>query len=139
MDSIFQTAPKPVLLQSLVDRLTYKGWRIYLTDMERGQDSNGTTLVINADVPDSYHSDRLITVAHLFPVPPAAYDERSWTRWLLDQILLVEQHEACEFFCIDGDRPYAPHHGPGNNPYTIFDHGTDEDVRTASSGKVKPA
>lgn len=32
------------------------------------------------------------------PVPAAAYNEQSWTRWLLEQILLVEKHEAMEFF-----------------------------------------
>ena len=50
----------------------------------------------------------------------------------------VERHEACEFFQIDGERPYAPHHGPGNDPYIVFDHGTDEDVRTSFRGEVKP-
>ncbi len=70
-------------------------------------------------------------------VPPAAFDRRSWQRWLLDQILLIERHEACEFFRVDGDRAYAPHHGPGNDPYIVFDHGTDEDVRTSFRGETK--
>lgn len=139
MSGIKQQAPEPVLLKSLVERVTYKGWRLFLDDLDRGQGSEGTTLVIHATVPDTYHDGKLITVAHYFPVPPAAYSEASWRRWLLEQILLVEQHEACEFFCIDGERPYAPHHGPGENPYTIFDVGTDEQRRTLSSGEVKPA
>jgi hypothetical protein len=43
--------------------------------------------------------------------------------------------EACEFFKIGEHRPYAPHHGPGNNPYTIFDHGTREDAETTFRGE----
>lgn len=77
-------------------------------------------------------------VHHYMPVPPAAYDERSWRRWLFEQCLLVERHEAMEFFRIDGGRPFAPHHGPGNDCYLVFDHGTDEDVRTSYKGEIKP-
>jgi hypothetical protein len=90
---------------------------------------------------DTYHPDRGETyrVQHYFPVPPAAYDERSWRRWLLERLIEVERHEACEFFQIDGRRPYAPHHGPGNDPYIVFDHGTDEDMRTSFRGDVKSA
>ena len=75
---------------------------------------------------------------HYFPVPPAAYDVRSWRRWLLEQVLLVERHEACEFFQLAGDRPYAPSHGPGNDPYLIRELGTDEDVRTSFRGELLP-
>lgn len=69
------------------------------------------------------------------PVPPAAYDRRSWQRWLFDQVLLVEQHEACEFFQVDGRRPYAPNHGPGRNPYTIHELGTAADAETDFRGR----
>lgn len=41
-----------------------------------------------------------------------------------------------EFFKIDGKRPYAPHHGPGWNPYAIFDHGSELDARTQFTGDV---
>jgi hypothetical protein len=69
-------------------------------------------------------------------VPPAAYNKQFWTQWLLDQILLVERHEACEFFRIKGERIYAPHHGPGNDPYIVFVHGSDLDRRTTYKGVV---
>ena len=91
---------------------------------------------------------------HYMPVPPAAFDRRSWRRWLFEQLLLVERHEACEFFRFEYDtpnqigterlgtnhhveRPYAPHHGPGNDPYIVFEHGLDVDVRTSFRGEVK--
>ncbi len=59
------------------------------------------------------------------PVPPAAYNERSWKRWLFEQILLVERHEAAEFFQVDGDRPFAPYHHDGNDPYIVFELSTE--------------
>ena len=130
-----QIAPYPTLLAGLVNRLQYKdGWQFELKDFDRGQGSEGLTLVITLTCQESYPPEQEMNVLHYMIIPPAAYDERSWTRWLFDQILLVEQHEACEFFLIEGHRPYAPHHGPGNNCYTIFDHGTAEDAQTTFRG-----
>ena len=90
---------------------------------------------------------REIRVNHYMPVPPAAYDGRSWRRWLFDQVLLVERHEAMEFFALtttsdvdgftyDPVRPYAPSHGPGNDPYLVREVGTDLDRRTSFRGDV---
>lgn len=135
-----QQAPYPVALVSLVERLSYRrGWTFQLVDMDRGQGSAGLTFCATGTYPDTYDPDTTIRVRHLFPVPPAAYDERSWRRWLFERILEVERHEAAEFFQVDGARPYAPHHGPGNDPYIIFEHGTDLDVRTDFRGEVSPA
>lgn len=134
-----QTAPDPETLFDLVEQLTYKsGWTFTVRSVDRGQGSTGLTLCILIRTPDSYHPEEMRSVMHYMPVPPAAFDERSWRRWLFDQILLVERHEAAEFFQISGARPYAPHHGPGNDPYIVFDHGTDEDVRTSYRGVVNP-
>lgn len=135
-----QTAPDPVVLRELVEALTYKpGWTFdLLDDYDRGQGSEGLTFIAYAAVVDSYHHERTKTVAHLFIVPAAAYDVRSWRRWLLDRLIEVETHEACEFFTIDGEKPYAPSHGPGNDPYLIREVGTDEDQRTSFRGDVKP-
>ena len=99
-----QVAPFPYELADLVSKLEYRpGWTFELShDLDRGQGSRGLTLVIVSQGYDTYHPDRGETyrVAHLMPVPPAAYDRRSWQRWLLEQLLLVERHEACEFFQI---------------------------------------
>lgn len=133
-----QVAPFPRALALLVNDLTYKpGWGFDLKEIDRGQGSRGLTFVVVPRVADSYHPEKEILVLHYFPVPPAAYDERSWRRWLLEQVLLVERHEACEFFQIGDERPYAPHHGPGNDPYIIFEHGSDEDVRTSWRGEIQ--
>lgn len=139
-ETMQQTAPWPEILESLVTRLEYRpGWRFALEDIPRGQGSAGLTLAIYSLGYDTYHPENGETyrVVHYFPVPPAAFDERSWRRWLLERLLEVEKHEACEFFQIDGERPYAPHHGPGNDPYIVFDHGDDIDVRTSYLGMVK--
>ncbi len=126
-----QSAPYPEILAGLVGRLGYRaGWRFTLSDLDRGQGSAGLTLVITTLGVNSYHRDETdYRVNHYMPVPPAAYDERSWQHWLLEQLLLVERHEAMEFFEIDGDKPYAPSHGFGQDPYIVREIGTDEDRR----------
>lgn len=133
-----QEAPFPVELEGLVARLSYKaGWRFWLEDAERGQGCSGLTLMIQITTPDAYRPDALErTVRHLMPVPAAAYDVRSWRRWLLDQILDQELHEACEFFELGGEKPFAPNHGPGRDPYTVFEYADDLDRRTSFRGEV---
>jgi len=134
-------APYPEALDNLVDQLSYRpNWTFGLHYLDRGQGSEGLTFTVTTVGYDTYNPElgENYRVRHYFPVPPAAYDERSWRRWLLERLLEIERHEACEFFQIGGDRPYAPHHGPGNDPYIIFEHGTDEDVRTKFTGEVNP-
>ena len=122
-----QEAPYPEALKELLAAIKYKeGWEFSLDeDYKRGQGCTGLTLNILINCPDSY-SDKRFRVLHLMPVPAAAYNKQSWRRWLFEQILLVERHEAAEFFEIDGKKPFAPHHLAGNDPYTIFEPGTDE-------------
>jgi hypothetical protein len=148
-----QEAPYPTVLAEMVRTLRYKpGWCFTLNDITRGQGSLGLTLIINIHTVDSYNPEQHISVNHYMPVPPAAYDYRSWRRWLFDQILLVERHEACEFFRFPvaprydlasdshyaqpDDRPYAPSHGPGSDPYLVRELGTDLDQRTSFRGEV---
>lgn len=140
MDTMSQEAPYPTILAELVEGLRYwkPGYQLWLTrpDYDRGQGSKGLTLIIGIDLPDAYHPERNRAVNHLFPVPPAAFDRRSWQRWLFDRLGDVDDHERCECFEIDGVRPYAPSHGPGNDPYLIREIGTELDVRTSFRGIV---
>ena len=139
MFGMTQKAPYPEKLASLVSRLSYKeGWRFSLEDIDRGQGSVGLTLCVGVTCPDSYEPGRMRTVMHYMIVPAAAYDERAWMRWLIDQVLLIEQHEACEFFKIDNKRPFSPNHGPGRNPYSIIEKGTLKDAATFFTGAVNP-
>jgi hypothetical protein len=110
-------------LAELVAEVSYKpGWRIRLADMRRDTEhfagSEGLTLCIAATVPNSTGAGT-VSVEHWMAVPPASWDRPTWTRWILDQLLLVERHEAMEFFAVGDEKPYFPAHGPGRNPYTI--------------------
>lgn len=132
-----QEAPYPAELADLVEHCTYRdGWHVRLDEDDRGQGCTGLTLTITVQVPDSYHHDRKIPVAHLFPVPPAAYNRASWCRWLFECFHQVELHEAMEFFTIDGDKVFAPNHKPGWDPYIVTQLTTELDRRTDFRGEV---
>lgn len=133
-----QVAPFPHELAQLVDKLSYRpGWHFDLKEFERDPGSAGLTFVVRSLGYDSYHPERGETygVMHYFPVPPATYNEQSWKRWLLDRIIDVETHEACEFLQIDGRRPFAPNHGPGWNPYAVRELNTPEAAETTFLGE----
>lgn len=140
-----QYAPWPWELADLVSRVKYRpGWTFRLENIVRdpadshGAPAGGLTLIIFADVHDTYHPELRRPVKHYFIVPAATYDRESWRRWLLERVLEVERHEACEWFVIDGERPYAPNHGPGRDPYTIHQYATDSERRTSFRGEVNP-
>jgi hypothetical protein len=152
-----QQFPEPAGLAELVRQVRYRpGWRFRLEDIDRGQGSKGLTLIITTCGYDAYHPEQgeNYRVNHYMPVPPAAYDNRSWRRWLFEQCLLVERHECMEFFALtetgdfmtaDGEhvtekttRPYAPNHGPGNDPYIVAELTTREARRTAFTGVLNP-
>lgn len=128
----------------------------------RGLTLSITTLSFDTYHPER---GRIYRVIHDFPVPPATYNAQSWTRWLFERYLDVLRHEGMEFFalaqpCIceadklnlrHGDdkfthrsdcaaqqpyRPYAPNHGPGNDPYVVREETTDLDRRTQFTGNV---
>lgn len=139
--TMHQTAPYPGELDALIEELDYRsdrGWRIWLTDKERDPGSSGLTLVVQRCGPDTYDSANIIAVSHYFPVPPATYNRRSWQRWLFNRLGDVDTHERAEDFVIAGHRPYAPLHGPGNDPYLITELATDEERRTSSWGDLNP-
>jgi hypothetical protein len=147
--SMTQVAPYPQALRALVDRLEYRkgdGWRVWLEGMmDRGQGSKGLTLVVQRCGPDTYNPDTILRVNHLFIVPAAAYDWRSWQRWLFDRIGDVDIHERMENFVLHDapgsehvTRPYAPSHSDGNDPYLVREVGTLEDVETTFDGRHSP-
>jgi hypothetical protein len=132
-----QQAPFPEPLRELVGQLTYRpGWTFTLIDTDRGQGSVGLTLDIVTSGYNSYHPERgpNYRVHHYMLVPPAAFDRRSWQRWLFEQCMLVERHEAMEFFVVDGEHVYAPNHGPGNDPYIVAELASTEDRDTSFRG-----
>jgi hypothetical protein len=139
VDANVNSAPYPQELADLVDQLEYRpGWTFSLEDRDRGQGSEGLTFVVLSRGYDTYNPDRGETyqVYHYFIVPAASYGRKSWQRWILDRLLDIESHECCEFMQVDGDRPFAPNHGPGRDPYQIVEMGTIEDASTKFTGEV---
>lgn len=132
------SAPWPEELEAMVKTMKYKpGWSADLRMTDRGQGSVGLTLCIRIECVNAYDHKQPKYIMHYMPVPPANYNRPSWMRWLFEQFLLVERHEAAEFFTIDGEHPFAPNHGPGWDPYIITQLTTDLDRRTQFTGKVK--
>lgn len=152
-----QVAPYPDALADLVQRLHYRerqGWAVHLEDdLQRDKpgrhtgESRGLTLVVVRVGENTYPPHQVMAVSHYFPVPPATYDTRSWQRWLFDRLGDVDTHERMEDFALeytdqaDGVlpavyRPYAPQHGPGNDPYRVCEYADDVDRRTSFRGDV---
>lgn len=80
-------------------------------------------LVVCLRTRDSLPPHGTVLVEHSFAVPDEPPAGVSWHRWLLDCILRVEIHEACEAFAVGGRRPFYPRHGPGADLYAITDRG----------------
>lgn len=162
-EMMHQVAPYPRELAELVGRLRYRqhlGWSVYLADdLQRDKpgrhsgESRGLTLVVVRCGPNAYRPDEQMRVAHYFAVPPATYNRASWTRWLFDRLGDVDTHERMEDFALAAEhniapdsstdealeRPYAPCHGPGWDPYLITVERADLDRRTSFRGEVNPA
>lgn len=127
-----QSAPWPFELESLVRSVEYKkGWTFSLEHLERDPGCEGLTFIIRVMSPNSYHPDQMRHTAHYFPVPGATYNRRSWRHWLFKKVGLVEDHERAEFFKVDGERPYPPNHGAGDDPYMIVELGSLTDAERA--------
>jgi hypothetical protein len=158
-----QVAPYPVILAGLVERLRYRrdlGWQVWLEDdLQRDKpgrhagESRGMTLVVQRRGRDTYHPERTLPVNHYFAVPAATYNEQSWTRWLFDRLGDVDTHERMEDFAFvsvphsikDGrstpqqlERPLAPNHGPGWDPYLVTFVASETDRRTSFRGELNP-
>lgn len=137
MNDNTQAAPGPDELADLVASTTYRpGWDLELADVIRGQGCAGLTLTITTNTINSYPPHERMMVRHLFAVPPAAYNRTSWMRWLFECFHQVELHECMEFFTVAGEKPFAPNHGPGWDPYLVTQLSTDLDRRTSFRGIV---
>ena len=153
-----QYAPFPYELQDIVDHMRVTNKPEYtefgLEDMERdpasthGSSAGGLTFKVYTAHKDAYH-ERERPVLHLFPVPAATFNRMGWARWVHDRLLDIERHEIGEGFVVEGmdfaeadggrgvERPFAPTHGPGDNPYVTVQYATDEQRRTSFRGVVK--
>jgi hypothetical protein len=95
------------------------------------------SLVITVEGPDSYNEDHSMLVSHWYPVPEATYNEKSWLRWIFERCRGIENHELGEWFKIDGRRPFAPLHGPGEDPYVVHEYRDKTDAQTLQGGAIE--
>lgn len=103
------------------------------------EEEGALRLVIAVSGPDARDPDDEITVRHYFPVPPASYNEKTWRRWIFECCRGVENHELGEWFNVDGEKPFAPLHGPGENSYVVHEFRDDVDRRTRQDGSILPS
>jgi hypothetical protein len=116
----------------LVGKATCKpGWRLSLLE-----EDGALRLVIFVPGVDSYNPEQRLNVDHFFPVPTATYNRKAWCRWIFEMCRGVENHELGEWFKIGGERPFAPLHGPGEDPYTVHEFRNEVDARTVQDGSV---
>lgn len=88
-------------LRAILAKFTYKpGWRFYV---EKGM------LRVDAMVVDAYDHNKMTPLGYLHGIPSHVREDFPWERWLLDQIIEIERHEAMEFFEIDGVKVFDPH------------------------------
>lgn len=97
-----------------VDRVAYRpGWRFRLGG------PGGTMLCCQALTADSLAPQRSRVTQHMWTVPvEVAGCERAFARWVFERLVDVERHEAGEWFCWHGLRPFWPAHGDGD-PYEM--------------------
>lgn len=102
-------------LRVVLDQVRYKNWEFDI--MAHG----GGLKVVRIRVPTdhSLDPDQPVLIDHQLPIPPVSMAAEEWERWILDQILLVERHEACEWFQVGDRRPFYPEHGLNSEPYKI--------------------
>lgn len=122
-------------LKSFLASLTYKrGWTFEI---------NRSSLTITIETPDStgrypevvvrrnedlfynsFHNENIFEprpfmVVHAFPIPMDDLIGFCAERFVFDNIVKVETHEAMEFFKVWGVPVYFPDHEPGHDPYLI--------------------
>ena len=89
------------LLKDLLQTFTYRpGWKFFVLD---------GAIHVQAMVIDTDDHERMTPLRFVRPLPQFTRDDFDWTRWLLYIVLEVEDHEAREFFKIDGVKVFDPH------------------------------
>lgn len=122
-------------LRWMVKNLRYKpGWRFDVT-LPQWPDYPSRSrryLRVEVDCIDSVTKGNT-TIIHQIAVPEIyelrrqkGDSERFLRRWLLEAIIGIERHEACEFFTLAGAKPFFPPHNDGHDPYVVRELPEDE-------------
>lgn len=103
-------------IRALLERIQYRpGWRIEMP-ADRFERHEVLELLVIAEVPDTYHPERIGKVAHRRPITTREMADHLPDRELLlmirEQLHEVERHEADEWLLVDGRRIFDPHADP---------------------------
>ncbi len=123
------------ILRQLVSQARCKpNWSFRLKDEE-----GALRFVVRVAGLDSSQPDHVVpkTIDHYFPVPMATYNEKTWRRWMFERCRGVENHELGEWFRIGSEWPFAPLHGPGEDPYTVHEFRHADDALTTQDGSIR--
>jgi hypothetical protein len=122
------------ILRRLVSEVEYKpGWRFRIVN----EDGALRLVITDTQCIDAYNPGTPFPLSHYHPVPIAEYNEKTWKRWIFEQCRRVENHEIGEWLRWGEERPFAPLHGPGEDPYTIHEYRDDVDRRTTQDGSMR--
>lgn len=112
----------------------FPNWRFRLA----GVGGNAApTLIITVDGHNNYNPHEPFCVGHCHPVPTATYNEKTWRRWVYEQCRRTMNHEIGEALQFNGVRPFAPMHGPGEDPYTVHEIRSEADALTIQDGTLR--
>jgi hypothetical protein len=116
-EQMWQTAPFPHDLQTIVETVVFRDWAFTLDVYEREVCGEGLTLRIRFQAPDSCNPDVAVFLIHDFEVPARTFDRVAWQRWVFDCIILCLTHEAMEEFRVDGEQVFFPAHASTADMY----------------------
>lgn len=123
------------ILERVIDETKCKpGWFFWLAD-----EDGAKRLVITIKGVNNYDQTQPYTVSHYHPVPTTTYNAKSWRRWIFEQCIRTMNHEIGESlrFGPDEVRPFAPMHGPGEDPYTVHEWRPESDALTIQDGSLR--
>lgn len=118
-----------ILRKVVAETQCFPNWKFRVVD-----EDGALRLVIRIKGHDNYNPDKPFTVCHYHPVPITTYNEQSWRRWVFEQCRRTMNHEIGEALNFDGVRPFAPMHGPGEDPYTTHEIRSEDDALTTQDG-----
>lgn len=124
------------ILERIVSETKCKpGWVFRLID-----EDGAKRLVIKIVGFDNYAPTKPLTINHVHPVPITTYNEKTWRRWIFEQCLRTMNHEIGESLRFGKEelRPFAPIHGPGEDPYTVHEIRSEQDALTIQDGTLRP-
>lgn len=122
------------ILKKLVSEAKYKpGWQLKIVE----EDGALRLVLTDRQCRDAYHPEQSMPLSHYHPVPKADYNERTWKRWIYEQCRRTENHEIGEWLRWGDERPFAPLHAPGEDPYTVHEFRDESDARTKQDGSMR--